>query len=270
MPVKYYIYSLFWFYSLPEAIPATMSPARIQELSFQNGTSTKLQLPSLPTVTATSVSPTPSPLEAPTKPNGFNDLISAINVILGPTSGLTTEGIDLDGLMKLMKEYQSNELDWGHLAMADTTRGYTRNLVDVGNGKSNLLILVWSPGKGSMIHDHADAHCLMRVLKGTLRESRFHLPEGYDSKSPTPPNLVKDTLYHTGEVTYMSDDLGLHRISNPGEDIAVSLHLYTPPNAARCGCNVFCERTGKKSHVEQNNYYSVMGVKGGKVEDLCQ
>lgn len=25
------------------------------------------------------------------------------------------------------------------------------------------LILVWSPGKGSVIHDHANAHCVMKV-----------------------------------------------------------------------------------------------------------
>ena len=244
-----------------------MSPARTLESETSLPVGTKLAVPTV-TATETSVSPTPSPCPPSAEPNGFEALVAEITKTLGPTSGLTTEGVDVPGLMKLMANYQSKDSEWGRFALADTSRGYTRNLVDVGNGKSNLLILVWSPGKGSMIHDHADAHCLMRVLKGTLRESRYHLPADYDCKSPTPPNLVKDTVYKAGEVTYMSDDLGLHRISNPGEELAVSLHLYTPPNAARCGCNVFCERTGKKSHVEQNNYYSVLGVKGGKVEDL--
>jgi hypothetical protein len=27
----------------------------------------------------------------------------------------------------------------------------------------NQLILVWSPGKSSAIHDHANAHCVMKV-----------------------------------------------------------------------------------------------------------
>lgn len=240
-------------------------------------------------VAVSAVATTPSPVSSPaltlpsatssncslhdihdTTSNAFISLIASITAILGPTSGLTTEGVDVNALTELMEQYVSDEKEWGHFAMADTSRGYTRNLVDVGNGKSNLLVLVWSPGKGSMIHDHADAHCLMRVLCGTLRESRYHLPTSYDCSAPTPPNLVKETIYKEGEVTYMSDELGLHRISNPGEGVAVSLHLYTPPNAAKVGCNVFDERTGKKSHVEQNNYYSVMGVKGGKVEDLCR
>ena len=37
--------------------------------------------------------------------------------------------------------------------------------------------------------------------------------------------------------------------------------VYTPPNAAREGCNVFCEKTGKRSHVTQSNFYSVFGCK---------
>ena len=188
---------------------------------------------------------------------------------MGPTSGLTTEGVDLEGLTRLMSEYHSNPEDWDHLAMPDLSRGYTRNLVGTGNGKYNLLLLVWSPDKGSMIHDHADAHCLMRILKGSLTESRYTLgdfcPDG-ETMEIGPigrpiPKLIRRTVYAEGQTTYMSDDLGMHKISNEQSDIAVSLHLYTPPNAAREGCNVFCGRTGRKSHVEQNNYYSVMGVR---------
>lgn len=67
----------------------------------------------------------------------------------------------------------------------------------------------------------------------------------------------------------MADSLGVHKISNPHPtEVAVSLHLYTPPNAAREGCHVWDERTGGRRHVKQNNYYSVLGVRGGRVEDL--
>ena len=118
-----------------------------------------------------------------------------------------------------------------------------------------------------MIHDHADAHCLMRVLSGTLRESRYSTPTA--TTPPSPPHIIRETTYTAGQVTYMSDSLGVHKISNPDpERPAVSLHLYTPPNAAREGCHVWDERVGGRSHVSQNNYYSVLGVKGGRVEDL--
>lgn len=85
----------------------------------------------------------------------------------------------------------------------------------------NQLVLVWTPGKGSPIHDHADAHCLMKVLKGTLRETRYQHP----AKAGVGPEVIKTTTYKENEVTYMADELGLHRIANPDPgEIAVSLH----------------------------------------------
>jgi cysteine dioxygenase len=100
----------------------------------------------------------------------------------------------------------------------------------------------------------------MKVLKGTLRETRYALPEGQGLA----PRVIKETTYKENGVTYMADELGLHKISNPDPtQLAVSLHLYTPPNAAREGCNIFDERTGKRSHVTQCNFYSIFGCKVG-------
>ncbi|PBP24155.1 cysteine dioxygenase type I family protein [Diplocarpon rosae] len=192
--------------------------------------------------------------------NPFQKLVSDLAQILGPSSGLDSSDVDVQELHMLMEKYTSSEKDWSKYAFGDSSRGYTRNLVDEGNGKSNLLILVWTPGKGSPIHDHADAHCLMKVLKGTLKETRFDFPRN----NATPPQVIKETLYQQGQVTYMADELGLHKISNPDEEkVAVSLHLYTPPNAAKEGCNVFNEQTGKRSHVTQSNFYSRFGERVG-------
>ncbi|KIN06231.1 hypothetical protein OIDMADRAFT_155190 [Oidiodendron maius Zn] len=188
----------------------------------------------------------------------FHRLVSDLSRILGPSSGLNSSDIEVTELQKLMESYTSKESDWSRYAFSDFSRGYTRNLVDEGNGKSNLLVLVWSPGRGSPIHDHADAHCLMKVLKGSLKETRFDFPSDEDEK----PEIIKETIYKEGMVTYMSDDLGLHKISNADpENVAVSLHLYTPPNAAVYGCNIFDERSGKRSHVSQSNFYSIYGRK---------
>lgn len=65
---------------------------------------------------------------------------------------------------------------------------YTRNLVDEGNGKYNLMLLCWGEGHGSAIHDHANAHCFMKMLQGELEEVRFSWPEkeiNYDEISDT-------------------------------------------------------------------------------------
>lgn len=66
----------------------------------------------------------------------------------------------------------------------------------------------------------------MKILKGRLVETRYawptiHLNQNEDS----PLTVIGEKTYQENQVTYMSDKLGLHRISNPNpNDYAVSLH----------------------------------------------
>jgi cysteine dioxygenase len=83
----------------------------------------------------------------------FHKLVSDLSRILGPSSGLNSSDIDVEDLRNLMKDYVSSESDWSKYALSDLSRGYTRNLVDEGNGKSNLVCtvnaLVWQPKLGN-------------------------------------------------------------------------------------------------------------------------
>ncbi|KAJ5938817.1 hypothetical protein N7466_001951 [Penicillium verhagenii] len=194
--------------------------------------------------------------------NEFEKLVHDLSVALGPSSGLDSDDVDPKNIEMLMSKYISNSEEWGNCALGDPSRSYTRNLIDEGNGKSNLLILVWSPGKGSAIHDHANAHCVMKILKGTLKETLYSWPDQEKIKhgESAPPQITRKTTFGENEVTYMSDKLGLHRISNPDpNNFAISLHLYTPPNAARDGFCLYDEKTGKAKHIKQAHFYSVRG-----------
>ncbi|CAI7584342.1 unnamed protein product [Penicillium discolor] len=200
--------------------------------------------------------------ESITEKSAFEKLVNDLSSALGPSSGLDSSDVDPMEIQLLMERYISNSDEWASYALGDASRTYTRNLIDEGNGKSNLLILVWSPGKGSTIHDHANAHCVMKVLKGKLQEDLYSWPdqEQIENGQISPPQLTKQTTYGENQVTYMSDKLGLHRISNPDQDnFAISLHLYTPPNAAIHGFGIYDERTGKARHIKQTNYYSFRG-----------
>jgi len=191
----------------------------------------------------------------------FQELVQNLSDVLGPSSGLDSEEVDPAAIQDLMRSYPSNESEWNQFALCDSSRHYTRNLVDEGNGKSNLLILVWNPGKGSPIHDHANAHCVMKILKGSLKETIYEAPQG---DLPSTPKATKETIHGQDEVTYISDKIGLHKISNASEtEAAVSLHLYTPPHAANFGFNLFCEKTGKRTHINQCNVFSIRGEKLG-------
>lgn len=201
------------------------------------------------------------------EPSGgaFDKLVEDLSAALGPSSGLDSEDVGTRDIERLMENYVSNEMEWGVYAMRDPSRSYTRNLVDEGNGKSNLLVLVWSPGRESAVHDHANAHCVMKILKGSLKEFLYSWPEE-KSQAPyspeSPLRITKETVYGENQVTYMSDQIGLHRISNPDpNNYAVSLHLYTPPNAAAYGFSIFDERTGRSRHIKQSDFYSYKGQK---------
>jgi cysteine dioxygenase len=71
--------------------------------------------------------------------NEFDELVSGLKEALGPSSGLTCDDIDVGFLSDLMQHYDSSDNQWARYAFGDRSRGYTRNLVDEGNGKSNLV-----------------------------------------------------------------------------------------------------------------------------------
>lgn len=198
----------------------------------------------------------------------FEELVQTVKAVLGPSSGLDSSDVDVESLMALMRTYDpmvSSE-QWQRYALAEPSRAYTRNGVDECNAKANLLILVWNPQKGSMIHDHANAHCIVKMLQGSLVETLYEWPvEASTVKeataSPQTMTVKRETTLRAGDVAYMSDTIGLHRMSNPSAtELAVSLHLYTPPYAAKFGCLIFEESSGKKHHVKMSNLYSDKGV----------
>ncbi|CZR63098.1 related to cysteine dioxygenase type I [Phialocephala subalpina] len=199
------------------------------------------------------------PIQRPTtKPETnktpFDDLLNSITHSLG-----TTPKPFLPHLHNLLRSYTSNPDHWSKYAHQNPSKQYTRNLVCELPGIFNLLILVWTPRQASPIHDHADSHCLMKILKGQLQESRFAIPKSPGNEGP----LVETARVRFGvdKVAYIADNLGLHEISNPHPtEYAVSLHLYTPPNAAMRGCHVFDAETGESRHVMQCAYDSVGGV----------
>lgn len=78
-------------------------------------------------------SPTPEAID------GFQQLVSDINNILGPCNGIDSTGVDVGELKFVLRDYKSRESEWKPYAFADYSRAYTRNLVDRGNGKCNLV-----------------------------------------------------------------------------------------------------------------------------------
>ncbi|KAJ3262653.1 hypothetical protein HK103_000182 [Boothiomyces macroporosus] len=154
---------------------------------------------------------------------------------------------DVEKLKVLMSSYKSNRLDYAKYALFDSKK-YTRNLIDDGNGKYNLIALCWGPGQTSPIHNHANSHCIFKVLEGQLTEVLYPSEQG---------RLPKISKYTENQVNYMHDKIGTHRVGNDSSEPAISLHLYSPPIEY---CKIYDEK-GNESLSGKTTFYSVNGVR---------
>ncbi|XP_049620073.1 cysteine dioxygenase type 1 [Syngnathus scovelli] len=163
-------------------------------------------------------------------PKSLQELIQKLHEIFQDNN------VNVDEVQELMESYRSNPKDWKQYAMFDKLR-YTRNLVDEGNGKFNLIILCWGEGQGSSIHDHSNSHCFMKMLQGELKETLFDWPEKEGGDMTERSNRTLEN----NSVAYINDKIGLHRVENASHtEGSVSLHLYSPPFQT---CKVFDQRT---------------------------
>ncbi|ALC41732.1 CG5493 [Drosophila busckii] len=186
--------------------------------------------------------------------DSLTDLITALH------REFDTNYVNIEMVNHIMLSYKSNPKEWRKYAKFDRYK-YTRNLVDFGNGRFNLLILCWGEGVSSSVHDHADSHCFMKMLKGDLREKRYKYPHRTEEQLG---NIADDQLVETGEtpmalndVAYINDNLGLHRVENPSHaDTSVSLHLYCPPFDS---CSIFQENCKKTT--AKVTFWSKYGVR---------
>ncbi|XP_037946645.1 cysteine dioxygenase type 1 [Teleopsis dalmanni] len=216
------------------------------------------------------------------KPLKFGPVIQTLQDLIDALHHeFSTNYVNIEMVNHLMLSYQSKPREWKKFAKFDRYK-YTRNLVDAGNGKFNLMILCWGEGHSSAIHDHADSHCFMKMLKGELKETRYEMPKTVHTSTTIEADIGRNIedeehdefdsaeLQETGhsqiltnDVAYINDNLGLHRVENPSHsDTSVSLHLYCPPFNS---CSVFHKNSGKKISCSVT-FWSKYGVRQNNQE----
>lgn len=109
--------------------------------------------------------------------------------------------------------------------IVDNALPYTRNLVASDGENFTLLLLCWNAGVSSKIHDHPCDGCFVKTVKGSIRETRYAMhPETNTIEQ------IAEACTEEGEVTYMDDSIGLHKVGAASDkECALTLHLYTPP-----------------------------------------
>lgn len=126
-------------------------------------------------------------------------------------------GSHLFELKRLLEQY--DDLDWHNFVEINQNK-YTKKLV-FGNDLFDIHIISWNTNQKSNIHDHPDNGCLFKLLDGQLTEYLYD----------TQLKLLQTKCLGKGDISYIQGKQGLHSITNSTLDnIAVSLHIYSPPN----------------------------------------
>jgi cysteine dioxygenase len=156
-------------------------------------------------------------------------------------------GASNDPVSILLGRTQLSENEWKDYAMFDETQAYTRNLIATDNETYTLLLLCWNPGKESPIHDHPCDGCWLKVFRGSVQECR------YDSNL----QCVSDETFHEGQLGYIYDSMGYHKVGNPSKfEGAITLHLYAPPILR---CRVWRSEDPKSEEISKSINFSEFG-----------
>jgi len=164
-----------------------------------------------------------------------------------------------DPVGALFRRLQVSQKDLEPFCFIDQQKNYTRNLIATDDETLTLLLLCWNPGKYSPIHDHPCDGCWMRVCQGRINEVRYNMNkkennfDGSDEKekgtgtgtASSSFTCTMDTTFEQGNMTFIDDDLGYHKVGNPCEDaVAISMHLYSPPFAE---CKIWMDQMDASS-----------------------
>lgn len=149
----------------------------------------------------------------------------------------------LDDLYAVIRSSTSEPADWAVMAQrvahniqytlpdaelvlaavpAETRGGSDRSqiLQVEPNGTFSVVALITRPGQSTTVHDHT-TWCAVAVLAGTEQEERFQLSEAEDHLQ-----LIGTRRDEAGTVSGFAPPGDIHRVSNAGMSVGLSLHIY--------------------------------------------
>ena len=97
--------------------------------------------------------------------------------------------------------------------------GYQTHLVHAEpDGSFSIVVMVWLPGQQTTIHDHL-TWCCTAVLQGTEYEEVYALRGDH-------LEVIGRNANPVGTVSGFAPPGDIHQVTNIGDTIAVSLHVY--------------------------------------------
>ena len=127
--------------------------------------------------------------------------------------------INISGLNKVLSLY--NGSDWKQYIDCDinktTGEEYSKILLPYHLNNMKMYLLKWENYGESKIHGHSNNGCIFKVLDGNLIEEIYK-----------PYNLqrLKTYKHYEGNIKYIDNGMGLHKIINKNDNKSYSLHFY--------------------------------------------
>ncbi len=123
----------------------------------------------------------------------------------------------LDELVQFAKDYVVNEKE---LPISFDPTQYARTPI-YKDENLEVVVICFSQGQTSSVHDHQGSSCVIRVVKGNMLEQLF---EDKGEKF----EFVSNHYLAAGDVSGL-DGEAIHQISNMDKNGTVLLNFYSPP-----------------------------------------
>jgi len=138
----------------------------------------------------------------------------------------------------LLEEARTTEGDW-----------YVAKRYEGEDNSYSLQIFVWPPSTETMIHDHSSWGVYCCAVGSVLEERYERLDDGSRLDYAHLKNIWQLMWSREdGVSSVLPGDGGIHRIGNPGDSVAISVHLYGPRIGEVDGreydlsCDYVCDR----------------------------
>ena len=125
----------------------------------------------------------------------------------------------IENIRPLLQSYIG--CDWRqYVAFSDTQ--YRSTLLPFTKFRDNfdMYLICWKDGQSSKIHNHPQNGCILKVLDGCLKETR------YPADLSSTKKIV--SYYQPDNISYIDDTIGFHMVGTSKDTI--SLHIYSPPH----------------------------------------
>jgi predicted metal-dependent enzyme (double-stranded beta helix superfamily) len=129
-------------------------------------------------------------------------------------------------LAAALRDFSRDEKNQRRAGRLVLNGNYARLLLNSLADPFQIVLVLWAPGHGSPIHDHAGTVGVVSAMFGRTREIKYEILHRYGPEVALAPS--GDMLIVPGTTTpiYPEDDMQLHLMVNETSEWAATIHVY--------------------------------------------